>query len=184
MTCQAGFVAPGAPYALILHGRLQDGVAILWANNATNVFWPQGYVARLEPGLIVYDAAGIVRGREGRSGGEVTPVDPIGLRRFAEDYALAWRSVDPDRVARHFAANGSLAVNDGPPAIGRAAIAATAQGFYTALPDIQVYFAISSSKAPASNSTGRSPVLAPGLAEAGRRFAWSDMRNGRSTTMG
>lgn len=67
-------------------------------------------------------------------------LDPVGLRRFAEDYAEAWRSMDPDRVARHFAANGSLAVNDGPPAVGRDAIAATAQGFYTALPDIQVSF--------------------------------------------
>lgn len=67
-------------------------------------------------------------------------VDPVELRRFAEEYALAWRSMDPDRVAQHFAANGSLAVNDGLPAIGRAAIAATAEGFYAALPDMQVYF--------------------------------------------
>lgn len=61
------------------------------------------------------------------------------LRRFAEDYAEAWRSMDPNRVAAHFATNGSLAVNDGAPAVGRNAIAATAQGFYSALPDMQVY---------------------------------------------
>ena len=46
----------------------------------------------------------------------------------------------PDRVAAHFAAEGSLAINGGTPAIGREAIAATARGFYGALPDMQVYF--------------------------------------------
>ena len=66
-------------------------------------------------------------------------VNEAALRRFAEDYAAAWRSMDPKRVAVHFAPNGSLAVNDGAPAVGRDAIAATAQGFYTALPDMQVY---------------------------------------------
>ena len=68
------------------------------------------------------------------------PADQVGLRRFAEDYAAAWCSMDPDRVARHFAPNGSLAINGGTPAAGRDGIAATAQGFYTALPDMQVYF--------------------------------------------
>jgi uncharacterized protein (TIGR02246 family) len=67
-------------------------------------------------------------------------IDEAELRRFAEDYAVSWRSMDPTRVAAHFAPDGSLAVNDGAPAIGRDAIAATAQGFYTALPDMQVYF--------------------------------------------
>ena len=66
-------------------------------------------------------------------------VDEAGLRRFAEVYAAAWRSMDPNRVAAHFTPDGSLAVNDGAPAVGREAIAATAQGFYTALPDMQVY---------------------------------------------
>jgi uncharacterized protein (TIGR02246 family) len=65
--------------------------------------------------------------------------DPGRLRRFAEDYAAGWRSMDPSRVAAHFTADGSLAVNDGAPAVGRDAITATAQGFYTALPDMQVF---------------------------------------------
>jgi uncharacterized protein (TIGR02246 family) len=69
----------------------------------------------------------------------MVPVDEVALRKFAEDYAAAWRSMDPTRVAAHFAPNGSLAVNDAAPAVGRDAIAATAQGFYTALPDMQVY---------------------------------------------
>jgi len=67
------------------------------------------------------------------------PVDPVRLGQFAEDYAAAWRSMDSNRVAAHFAANGSLTVNDGAPATGRDAIAATAEGFYEALPDMQVY---------------------------------------------
>jgi predicted ester cyclase len=61
------------------------------------------------------------------------------LRAFAEGYAASWRSMDPTQVAAHFAPNGSLRVNDGPPAVGRAAISETARGFYTALPDMQVY---------------------------------------------
>ena len=65
--------------------------------------------------------------------------DPERLRRFAEDYAASWRSMDPGRVAAHFAPDGSLAVNGGAPAVGRDAIAVTAQGFYTALPDMQVF---------------------------------------------
>ena len=67
------------------------------------------------------------------------PVDPIKLREFAEAYTAAWCSMDPDRVAAHYAADGSLAINGGTPAVGRDAIAATARGFYAALPDMQVY---------------------------------------------
>jgi uncharacterized protein (TIGR02246 family) len=66
-------------------------------------------------------------------------IDVEKLREFAQDYAAAWCSMDPRRVAAHFAANGSLAINDGPRSVGREAIAATAQGFFTALPDMQVY---------------------------------------------
>jgi nuclear transport factor 2 (NTF2) superfamily protein len=64
---------------------------------------------------------------------------PEKLRRFAEGYTAAWCSMDPRRVAAHFAENGSLAINGRTPAVGRDAITATAQGFYTALPDMQVY---------------------------------------------
>ncbi len=62
------------------------------------------------------------------------------LRAFAERYTAAWCSMDPTRVAQHFAPGGSLTINDGPPAIGRAAITQAANGFYVALPDMQVYF--------------------------------------------
>ena len=38
-----------------------------------------------------------------RTGGKVMAVDPIRLRQFAEAYTAAWCSLDPDRVAAHFA---------------------------------------------------------------------------------
>ena len=66
-------------------------------------------------------------------------VDPERLRKFATDYTAAWCSLDPRRVAAHFASGGSLAINGGEPSVGREAITTTAQSFYTALPDMQVY---------------------------------------------
>ncbi len=65
--------------------------------------------------------------------------DPDTLRSFAEDYTAAWCSMEPDRVAAHYAPLGTLTINEGTPAVGRDAISATARGFYTALPDMQVY---------------------------------------------
>ena len=56
------------------------------------------------------------------------------LRRYAE----AWCSQNPESVAAFFAENGSLSVNDGPPAVGRAAIAEVARGFMRDLPDMIV----------------------------------------------
>lgn len=63
------------------------------------------------------------------------PPDLIG---FAKRYAEAWCSRDPDRVASFFAERGSLTVNDGAPAVGRAAIAEVARGFMAAFPDMVV----------------------------------------------
>jgi uncharacterized protein (TIGR02246 family) len=60
------------------------------------------------------------------------------LTTFAKRYAEAWCSQNPESVAAFFAENGSLSVNDGPPAVGRAAIAEVARGFMTDLPDIVV----------------------------------------------
>jgi uncharacterized protein (TIGR02246 family) len=60
------------------------------------------------------------------------------LRAFATRYTAAWCSMDPARVAAHYAPGGSLTINDGPPAVGRAAITEAARGFYLALPDMQV----------------------------------------------
>lgn len=60
------------------------------------------------------------------------------LTQFAKRYAEAWRSHDLERVAAFFADNGSLSVNDGPPAVGRAAIAEIAREFMQDFPDLIV----------------------------------------------
>jgi len=60
------------------------------------------------------------------------------LKKFAKRYAEAWCSQDPDKVAAFFAERGSISINDGPPAVGRAAIANEAQAFMTRFPDVVV----------------------------------------------
>ena len=62
------------------------------------------------------------------------------LTEFANRYAKAWCSQDPANVAAFFAENGSLRVNDGPPAVGRAAITEIARGFMRDFPDMIVTF--------------------------------------------
>ena len=62
------------------------------------------------------------------------------LTAFAERYAKAWCSHNPERVAAFFGENGSLKVNDDPPAIGHAAIAEIACGFMRDFPDMTVTF--------------------------------------------
>ena len=66
------------------------------------------------------------------------PMEATRLREFATWYTAAWCSHDAARVASFFAENGSLTINDGNPSVGRAAIAAAAQGFMTAFPDMVV----------------------------------------------
>jgi hypothetical protein len=68
----------------------------------------------------------------------MTP-DQDQLRDFARRYAVAWCSQDPSSVAEHYAPEGSLTINGGPPAVGRAAITEAARGFMTALPDLEVF---------------------------------------------
>jgi uncharacterized protein (TIGR02246 family) len=60
------------------------------------------------------------------------------LREFAERYTEAWCSQDPESVAAHYAADGSLTINEGPPSVGRPAIAEAAASFMNAFPDMQV----------------------------------------------
>jgi len=66
--------------------------------------------------------------------------DPAELRKFAQRYADAWCSQDPKKVAAFFAENGSIRINNGPPAVGRAAIAREAEAFMTTFPDMIVAF--------------------------------------------
>jgi len=60
------------------------------------------------------------------------------LKKFAKRYAEAWCSQNPEKVAAFFAENGSLSINNGPPAVGRAAITEEARGFMTTFPDMLV----------------------------------------------
>ncbi len=65
-------------------------------------------------------------------------MDAERLREFGAGYTAAWTSRDADRVASYYAENGSLTINEGTPSVGRAAIAAAAQEFMTAFPDMVV----------------------------------------------
>jgi uncharacterized protein (TIGR02246 family) len=65
-------------------------------------------------------------------------MDPVRLREFARKYTAAWCSQNPASVATFFAPRGSLTINDGVPSVGRTAIAAAAQGFMAAFPDMVV----------------------------------------------
>jgi predicted ester cyclase len=60
------------------------------------------------------------------------------LLDFAQRYTAAWCSQDAASVSAFFSTDGSLSVNDNPPAVGRPAITAVAQSFMTAFPDLRV----------------------------------------------
>lgn len=62
------------------------------------------------------------------------------LEKFAQRYAEAWCSQNPEKVAASFAEHGSIRINNGPPAVGRVAIAKEAQTFMTTFPDMIVTF--------------------------------------------
>ena len=64
--------------------------------------------------------------------------DLTDLKEFAKRYANAWCSQDPEKVAAFFAEHGSISINNGRPAVGRAAIAREAQSFMTTFPDMVV----------------------------------------------
>jgi len=65
-------------------------------------------------------------------------LEPTNLYDFARRYTAAWCSQDARSVAAFYSLDGSLAVNDGSPAVGRNAIVQVAQGFMTAFPDLEV----------------------------------------------
>jgi len=68
------------------------------------------------------------------------PLNAASLQDVATRYTAAWCRHDAASVASFYAEDGSLAINDGPPAIGRPAIAAAAQEFMTEFPDMVVTF--------------------------------------------
>jgi uncharacterized protein (TIGR02246 family) len=60
------------------------------------------------------------------------------FRDFAMQYTAAWCSQDPARVASFFSITASLTINSGTPSVGRTAIAAAAEGFMLAFPNLVV----------------------------------------------
>ena len=66
------------------------------------------------------------------------PPDWLDLRDFAVRYTAAWCSQNPELVATFYSNEGSLRVNDDPPAVGRQAITQVAQSFMSAFPDLCV----------------------------------------------
>ena len=66
-------------------------------------------------------------------------MQPIKLNEFAAKYTSAWCSQNAASVAAYFSPAGSLRINDGSPAVGRAAITSAAQSFMTAFPDLLVH---------------------------------------------
>jgi predicted ester cyclase len=65
-------------------------------------------------------------------------MEPGELNDFAARYTSAWCSQNASSVAAFFSRAGSLQINDGSPSVGRTAIAAAAQDFMTALPDLVI----------------------------------------------
>lgn len=65
-------------------------------------------------------------------------MDIEGVTTLAGAYTTAWCSQDASSVASFFGEQGSLKINDGEASVGRRAIAAAAQGFMTAFPDLVV----------------------------------------------
>jgi nuclear transport factor 2 (NTF2) superfamily protein len=61
---------------------------------------------------------------------------PAELRKFAQRYAEAWCSHDPEKVAAFYAKGGSISVNRGP----STPIADVARGFFRDFPDTVVTF--------------------------------------------
>ena len=66
------------------------------------------------------------------------PVGSAALKEFATRYTSACCSQNPESVAAFYSLQGSLRVNDDPPAVGRDAITAVARSFMVAFPDLSV----------------------------------------------
>ncbi len=60
------------------------------------------------------------------------------VQAIATGYTAAWNSGSALAVAGYYAADGQIVINRGPPWLGRAGVAAMAQGFYADVPDLQL----------------------------------------------
>ena len=91
--------------------------------------------------VLVMETRGEDGAAEAAASGTASPSAPsgtAGIREFAARYAAAWSSQNAASVASFYAPRGSLTINSGKPSVGREAIAAAAQGFMTAFPDLVV----------------------------------------------
>ncbi len=102
---------------------------------------------------------------------------PARLRDLADGYTTAWGSQDAASVASFYSPDGSLSVNDAPPAVGREAIAAVAQGFMTGFPDMTVLMDDLSEQGD-HDTAGRSSAPTPGRRELESGFASVVSRSG------
>ena len=64
----------------------------------------------------------------------MTQTDDISA--FAAAYTAAWNSGNPAEVAAFYAPDGVLTINEGEPAVGRAAVEQVARDFMVAFPDL------------------------------------------------
>jgi len=67
------------------------------------------------------------------------PLDPAKIRDMAERYTEAWCSRSAEAVSSFFEENGKRIVNDGPPAVGRTAIAEAMAAFFADFPDLVLH---------------------------------------------
>jgi len=72
--------------------------------------------------------------------GSASTSESTRLADFATRYTAAWCGHDAAKVAAFYSESGSLAINDGAPAVGRKAVEAAVQNFMTAYPDLIVRF--------------------------------------------
>ncbi len=101
-------------------------------------------------------------------------LDDLGTR-----YAAAWSSQEPLQLAAFYTDNGSLGVNAGAPAIGRAAITEKAKAFMTAFPDMVVRMDSMADGTTIPVSTGPGPAPTPGQGARGTPSASWATRIGR-----
>lgn len=60
------------------------------------------------------------------------------MQEFGKQYTAAWNSQVPEKMAALYAEDGILTINGGTPAKGREQLAATAQSFMEAFPDLKL----------------------------------------------
>src|SRR5256885_14856125 len=93
-----------------------------------------GFARRLAATTVLFCSTLVLAGYTS----ERSAMDSRALNEFANRYTAAWCSQRAASVASFFGEQGSLKINDGTPAVGRAAIKNSAQSFMTAFPDIVV----------------------------------------------